>query len=458
VIRRALRLFALGLAGLLLLAAARIVAGKLAGPHVLARAERDFARHVGPLELAAWAPGHLPAEQNGALALWHATDAIAPWPGGGIPPLSRVLLSEGVSEPNLLDEAISWTSRNRETLAALRRLVDFPWSSFGDPRDRGLSPAARESLEDPLRFLLPIRLLLADAGLALHAGDRRRVLEDLAAMRVITVMLRREPILLTHGVSGALEQQTLGVAHAVLRTEGDAVAAGVAAEIAALAAAPGLRHALAGEALLAREWLRRMVSEEGSRPGRRDSWPDLLEPFTADHYVADHLAATTRVVRGMATPAPRWPERWTNPPELWPQLVALVWPLAPAPLAGVSIQTLGFHYAEAEQFLLSSRRLGEIATRLAGRTSEAPPLAELPGGEAPLPWSDEPPRIERRADGGWTVSAPAGIRKVWAGYREEGSIPRSWFEARERLLRWEVPPPSPSPEVPGELQLPAPPP
>lgn len=38
------------------------------------------------------------------------------------------------------------------------------------------------------------------------------------------------------------------------------------------------------------------------------------------------------------------------------------------------------------------------------------------------------------------------------GYREESNFPRTWFEARERLLRWEVPPPAPSPEVPGDLR------
>jgi|GEM_PF-1939746 hypothetical protein len=460
-IRRAFRLSALALAGLLLLAAARIVAGKLAGPYVLARAEREFALHVGPLEIEAWVPAPLPAEENGALALWQATAAIRPWPGERPPTLPRLLAEGAAPDRKLLAEAGEWVARNREAITALRRLVDFPGAEFPGWRTLEVVRVWLETGRDPRRFFLPHHLLLMDAGLALRASDWNRALEDLAAMRAITVMLRQEPILILHSLSGTFEEQTLAVAHATLRAGGQVVAPGVAAELAALAAAPDLRHGLAGETLLARNGIRQLVEERRPSAHRHGGWPDLFEPSTADHYVAGSLAATTRVVRGMPIPAPRWPAHWTNPPELWPQLVALLWPLAPAPATTVPVQVIGFQMVEAEQYVLSSRRLGLIATRLTSRSSEAPPLADLPGGEAPLLWSDEPPRIERRADGGWTVSAPAGIRKVWVSYREEGSIPRSRFESRERLLYWEVPaspPPSevPPSEVPGELPGPAP--
>lgn len=445
-VRRTLRLAGLALMGLVLLVALRIVAGKLVGPSVLARAEREFQRDVGSLELADWAPPAPPREQDARLRLLEIARGFP----SDLPVQLRGLntLELGQESEQQIVALRVVVERHRSTLSELRRLAELPGSSIGSTEELyGRHPIAQEPFWNGEVGFLACRLLTAEARVALRDGVISRAIEDLAALRAVTLVFRRIPHLLAAAHARAAELRTLDLARVLLRHGGPEAIRAVGRELDLLDEAPGCQSVFAGEALGARQWIRQLVQEGAFGGGRKGSWIELVFPFTAEHFQAEVLTRYAFAVRSSTIPAPRWPANWTNPPSTGPMLWAYLWPWASMPIVGVTFQTIAFATLDEEQFVVTARRLGRIAAAIALR----PPSTEVDtlspesfaGGSAPLLWSDELPRIERRDRDSWLVSSPEGIRRLGPTSNLRGSRPDNWFETRERLLSWELPAPRP---------------
>ncbi|QQR75144.1 MAG: hypothetical protein IPJ17_06055 [Holophagales bacterium] len=443
-VRRTVRLAGLALMGLTLLLALRIVAGKLLGPFVLARAEREFQRDVGSLELADWFAPAPPSDQNLGMRLLEI--------GRRLPPDLRKQLKIvrdvplGGESENAIVGLQEVVARQQRLLDELRTLPELPQS--GAERIGGSADTFTRSsgaYANPDELLLPAQILAADARLALHSGDRTRALADLRALRWIATILRRDPGAFPWMLARPAEQHALTVANILLQRDGAAVAAGVSAELAALeAGGSDLRRMLAGEALLGRK----MTRERTLVPAAHEQdapWADLFFPFTSAHLEAASLSSSAFVARALEIPVPRWPRDWADPSLERSQLVGLICPWAPFPVVEPTLQRLDFDGLREAQRLASARRLGRIAAALAiepPRTdATTPPPEPFAGAYAPLPWSDEPPQIERQPDGSWTVSSPLGAELCRERQPGEPDTPATMRESRALLFRWEVPAP-----------------
>lgn len=442
-IRRALRFAGLMLMGLTLLVALRIVAGKLAGPSVLARAEREFQRDVGSLELANWFQPAPPPDQNLGTRLL----AI----GRRLPSdLRRQLqIVRGVPLGGESDDAIlglqEVIARQQRLLEELRALPDLPQS--GADRLEGPAGSSKRSsaaYANSEEVLLPAQILAADARLALHLDDRARALADLRALQWLSTILRRDPGLLSWALARPAEEHALTIARVLLQRDGAEVAAGVSAELAALETGSDLRRMLAGEALLSRQMTRERTMASAA-PEQGAPWADLLFPYTSAHLEAASLSSSAFVARALEIPVPRWPRDWADPSLGRSQLHGLICPWAPFPVVEPTLRRLVFDGLREGQRFASARRLGRIAAALAieGPRAHAttPPPEPFAGAEAPLLWSDEPPRLERQPDGSWVISSPRGAELCRERQPGEPDIPAATRESRALLFRWEVPAP-----------------
>ncbi len=443
--RRVIRLTGLALMGLSLLLALRIVAGKVLGPFVLARAEREFQRDVGSLELADWFAPAPPPEQNLAMRLLEIAHGLPSDLRKQLRIVRNVPLG-GESE-KAISQLQELVAAHRQSLDRLRALPGLSQSG-ADRLGGSISTFDRfaGAYENPWVLLQPSQILAADARLALHQGDRTRALADVRALQWTSTVLRRDPGTLPSMLALPAEQSALTIARVLLQRHGAEVAPAVSAELAALEEGSDLRRMLAGEALLGRLMTRERTIASAAHE-RFAPWTALLFPYTAAHFEAASLSSSSSAARAMEIPVPRWPRDWADPSLGRSQLLGLIWPWAPVPVVEPTLRQHRFLSLREAQRLASVRRLGRITAALAiepPRTvATTPPPEPFAGAFAPLPWSDEPPRLERQPDGSWVVSSPRGAALCRERQPGEPDIPAATRESQALLFRWELPAPRP---------------
>lgn len=457
--RRGAKLALLGLALLVLQALARIVAGKLAGPLVLARAEAQFERELGPL-LEASAPAATRGDGRGVQLLLDAAEAIR-GEGSPLATLGRLgSLATAPHRPDRLDAVRRAVEVNREPLARLHAAADLPlgglaaiYASRPVTKRRPTAAELEEFLERMRRGeRLPgpphpsvlsdaAELLRLDAELALLDGNTARRDRDLVTLGALAALLRHEPPPDSPTLAARVEKQLLAVVHRSLAEVTSAAEIdALDLHLARIEATPRYREALARQTAAERQSIRELIASGLFRQRASDTWEVLLSPWTAEHLEADHLLAAAAVGRAARTPFPRWRRQWKNPPERGPRLLAWLWPLAPLPGLGVSATIGGAAAAADEQLHDLNLRLARLALALARARLEGaePDLAAIPRGQEPLLFTDRPPSLERNAAGEIVLTAPGlddsvAALRAWLGLRPEH------LASRIGLARWSIP-------------------
>ena len=433
--RRAVVLTLAALAALVLLSAA---VGKALGPWALERAKQRFARELGPLDR--WTrEDPVPAEaDNAALALRRAVGALR-LTEEDVRRLREVASSP---EPPAEAEALrALLARHAEALAWLDEAAARPHSSFAA---RAAYFGGAPSAEDPSSLLRTARLSTALGRLALAEGDDAGLERALGHLGALAAVLRRERVLVTSFLAGAVERSLYELLwRRAARPGGAELFAAVDRLLRRIESSPGLRDALATEAALSAALLRSRA-EQGLDPPQ--TWGDrlrsLVSPWTAQHLEAELLDTYVDLARALERPPADQPARLRRPVWLRALDVAFPWH-GPRWLSSLLIPNL-LDSLHKERRLECERRLARLAVdlRLAAARQGAYP-DRLPEGP-PVALSGERPLFVRTPDGGAELSLPgaeARIRQELAGLRlDERDAPSRQLAAQAARMTWRLPP------------------
>ncbi len=378
-------------AGLAIVALAGAEIALHLGARRLAAATERFEAEVGALDPLAHAPVDLPAAGNAAD--WLRSGAAA--------------LELTAEEWQAVDEflrAETWTpsreieslvARQARALADLRRAGDLGRSTFGIDYRAGPETLPLDELSEQLRAR---KVLAADARLALAAGDRRRVLDDLSAIAAQRRALLREPIFVSQLFARAIESGYHDlVQDLLLSAAADApLLAAAAAELTAGDPQASLASAFAVEA-----WWMKDAVETAGRGGFRWRPERLVQTFIA----ADAVDLYRRLRRASELPASEIDAYLFPETPGVPETETRVMGIAARFLVPNLVDGLRKHRAST-----AARRLAGIAIelRLEALAGGAYPatLEASPAARSSDPYAGGPIRYQRHPDGSAELSFP----------------------------------------------------
>jgi len=396
-VRRTLRLCLLVLVSIAGLVAGRLLAGRWAGPHLLAEARQRFEAKYGPLrpELAT---ERIPESTNAALLLEEAATRLS------IDRADRELLGTcglrpaSVREPEVRSGLEAIAHRNEEALRLLDRAAERPDALFATRAGH----FGGDSSDVLPRLMEAGRLVRALAAAATEQADDILLSVQLDRLATLTRAFRLQRTLAFADAAISIERSIHASLHErATRPVEPEIADRWIVLLESLERAPDLRSILAGEATVA-DAVISGTATSGS-PAKQAGW---YWPWTTDHQRADLLDLYADIETRIETPEARWPESsgGVRAPSL-PTWQAILNPFSNPALASKFMRPMVLNVVASFQRLDAERALALSSLAHYGGSANA-----LPPHVA---WTDE--AVTRRE-------------------LEEGAIELSLSSARERLL------------------------